>query len=214
MAKNRKEETKRHKTAKPSNGEAESHSPDAQKEETSKDAAKQADDVVSKRLTAWAAFLTAIATFIGTVILAWPRPNLFFPSVSTVPALPSLSPVVPSATPLKSVLSTVTPVPFAVVQSFVVVENGKTTIYKPNETVDMTTGWNATIRADVSNNIPIEELEFTWTFCQMREAISGKGVFAIPYTSSNLAGPDCIRVMIWNEGHMLSDNFIFINTRD
>src|SRR5574342_332012 len=106
MSKDRRE-NKEQEPAKPSNRKTQPRISQSQKEEKSKEVAKSTDDVFAKRLTAIAGLLGAITAFVVGVVLAWPKPNIFFPATPIVHG------------------STETLIPYARIQSLDIKKDGK-----------------------------------------------------------------------------------------
>lgn len=106
--------------------------------------------------------------------------------------------------------------PYASVIIFSVMQDGKVIdTVKPNETTNkMVVGSKVDIRAEVSSNIALSDLKFTWYTCQIGDHIWkwGDGVFEISYEVPNMAA-DCIRVKIEKGDTVLSNNIIHINVQ-
>lgn len=105
-----------------------------------------------------------------------------------------------------------TPPSYATVQAFSIVKDGKVIdTVKPNEMITVTAGTAILIRTEVSTNISLTDLLFTWRTCRTGNNIPiwGDGVFEMQY---EVMGLDCIRVKIEKGGILLNDSFIFVNS--
>jgi hypothetical protein len=181
-------------------------------EKKSKEATKQSEDMVVKRLTALASLLTAITAFIGGVILAWPRPNAFFPAVPS-PTLPTsnTTPLNPSSIPALTPPQTTKPPAYAAVQSFTIMKGGKVlNTVQPKGTISMKGGGSNVIRVKLLTNDTPEVLSFYWSTCLHGNIIEGQGAFEIPYDTPQVVGSDCIEVRIRKDDVLLEVSFIFV----
>jgi hypothetical protein len=170
--------------------------------------------------------IVAIITLIGTIIAAIVAPIIIeriraTPAPTSTPLphtsislpstpLPFTSTSPPTNTPIIPTLTLAPPtstfLPHASVTSFTVMNNDKVIEVKPGGKAEVTVGSSLVIRANVSRNIPLEDLYFTWVICSKPgTAIEGQSVTEIPYEAT-VRSPDCIRVTIKKGDILLTNN--------
>jgi hypothetical protein len=136
------------------------------------------------------------------------------PSSVTPSPTPTMAPTLTS-TPILT--PTPMPAPYAAVEAFSIIKDGKAIdIVRPDETINVTVGESILIRAEASTNTDFTDLMFTWHTCRTgdRMVVLGKSVFEMPYEASDVTGPDCITVKIEKGGALLNDSLIWVNVHE
>jgi hypothetical protein len=107
---------------------------------------------------------------------------------------------------------TVTPVPFAAIQSINVTDEQNNTItLNPGGKIILTPGANVVIKVNVITNTDLNALIFGWEFCHPEKNTKGQAAVQIPYQLSE-DGEDCITVKIEGGGTFLDTAHFFISS--
>jgi hypothetical protein len=154
--------------------------------------------------------------------IRWARINTIMSSVlalstiATILVLGALiitknqAPIFPPSTIAKDALAPIS-VPYARVQSFDVIKDGKIIdTLNPNEKTMLSVGWNVTAKINFVSNVDLENLIFIWEFCNPGNNLIGQSAVEVPFSVSE-KGQDCIQVKIMKGDEFLDTAHIFIS---